>query len=143
MEGVLNTLLSSYRMNKLISAEAALGSNTYTLTELMGDLQKNIWTELATRKPIDVYHRNLQKAFVERFSAIINPSAPASSSFGGIVISFGGGDSKKTDIISVAKGVLRSLRTEINAALPATTDKMTRYHLQDMQERIEKILNPK
>ena len=143
MEGVLNTLLSSYRMNKLISAEAALGSNTYTLTELMGDLQKNIWTELATRKPIDVYRRNLQKAFVERFGAIINPAAPASSSFGGIVISFGGGDSKKTDIISVAKGVLRSLRAEINAALPGTTDKMTRYHLQDMQERVEKILNPK
>ncbi|HTE12939.1 MAG TPA: zinc-dependent metalloprotease, partial [Chitinophagaceae bacterium] len=84
MEGALNALLTSSRMNKLISAEAALGNNTYTLTELMGDLQKNIWTELYTRKPITVYRRNLQKAFVERFNTIISPAAPASGSFGGI-----------------------------------------------------------
>ncbi|MEO5685670.1 MAG: zinc-dependent metalloprotease [Chitinophagaceae bacterium] len=143
MESAMNALLTNNRMNRLISAEAAVGNNAYTLMDLMGDLQKNIWTELTTRKPIDVYRRNLQKAFVERFSTIINPAAPAGASFGGIVISFGGGDVRKTDIVSVAKGTLRSVRAEINAALPATTDKMTRYHLQDMQERIGKILDPK
>ncbi|MEO5591181.1 MAG: zinc-dependent metalloprotease [Chitinophagaceae bacterium] len=143
MESVLNALLTNSRMNKLISAEAALGNTTYTLTDLMGDLQKNIWTELHTRKPIDVYRRNLQKAFVERFNTIISPGAPASGSFGGIIITFGGGDIKKTDIISVAKGTLRSVKAGISAALPSVTDKMTRYHLQDMLERIERILNPK
>ncbi len=144
MESSLNALLTNGRMNKLISAEAALGKNAYTLTDLMGDLQKNIWTEIYTRKPIDVYRRNLQKAFVERFGTLISPAAPSGNSFGGIVITFGGGgDIKKTDIVSVAKGTLRSLKTDISAALPSVTDKMTRYHLQDMLERIEKILNPK
>lgn len=143
MESTLTALLSISRMNKLISAEASLGNSTYTLPDLMGDLQKNIWTELYTRKPIDVYRRNLQKAFVERFNTIINPASPAGASFGGIVISFGGSDIKKTDIVSVAKGTLRSLRSDINAALPSMTDKMTRYHLQDVLERIERILNPR
>ncbi|HTE11906.1 MAG TPA: hypothetical protein VK645_13070, partial [Chitinophagaceae bacterium] len=106
-------------------------------------LQKNIWTELYTRKPITVYRRNLQKAFVERFNTIISPAAPASGSFGGIVITFGGGDIRKTDIVSVAKGTLRSVRADINAALPSMTDKMTRYHLQDMLDRIGRILDPK
>jgi len=143
MEGTLNALLTNARMNKLISAEANMGSSTYTLSDLMNDLQKNIWTELTTHKPIDVYRRNLQKAFVERFGTIINPASPATGSFGGIVISFGGGDIKKTDIVSVAKGTLRSVKAAISAALPSVSDKMTRYHLQDMLERIERILNPK
>ncbi len=143
MEGALNALLTNNRMNKLISAENVLGKSTYTLTDLMSDLQKNIWTELYNRKPIDVYRRNLQKAYVERFGAIINPPAPATGSFGGIVITFGGTDVKKTDIVSVAKGTLRSVKADINAALPSVTDKMTRYHLQDMVERIDRILNPK
>jgi Met-zincin/Domain of unknown function (DUF5117)/Domain of unknown function (DUF5118) len=143
MESMLNALLTNGRMNKLISAEASQGNNAYTLTDLMGDLQKNIWTELYTRKPIDVYRRNLQKAFIERFNTIISPAAPANASFGGIVISFGGGDIKKTDIVSIAKGTLRSIKADISAALPAVSDKMTRYHLQDMLDRIERILNPK
>jgi hypothetical protein len=143
MEGTLNALLTNGRMNKLISAEASVGNNAYTLTELMGDLQNYIWTELKSHKPIDVYRRNLQKAFVEKFGSIISPSTPAAGSFGGIVITFGGGDIKKTDIVSVAKGTLRSVKAEISAALPSISDKMTRYHLQDMLERIERILNPK
>ncbi|MDE3248889.1 MAG: zinc-dependent metalloprotease, partial [Bacteroidota bacterium] len=143
MESVLNALLSNNRMVKLIYAENALGDKAYTLSDLMSDLQKNVWTELGTHKPIDVYRRNLQKAFVERFSAIINPPAPASTNFGGIVISFGISDVKKTDIVSLAKGTLRSLKAQIAAALPATTDKMSKYHLQDMAERIERILNPR
>lgn len=141
MESVLNSLLTNARMNKLVSAEASLGNNTYTLSDLMGDLQKNIWTELSTHKPIDVYRRNLQKVFVERFSTIINPAAPAAISFAGISISFG--SDRKTDIISVAKGTLRSLKAEISAALPSVSDRMTRYHLQDILERIDRILNPK
>jgi len=143
MEGALNALLTNSRMNKLISAENELGKNAYTLTDLMTDLQKSIWAELYTRKPIDVYRRNLQKAYIEKFNTIISPGAPASSSFGGIVITFGGGDIKKTDIVSIAKGTLRSVKSDISAALPSMTDKMTRYHLQDMLDRIDKILNPK
>ncbi len=145
MENVLNSLLNTYRMSKLISTEAALGtSNAYTLSEFMSDLQKSVWTEIYSRKPIDVYRRNLQKAFIERLGSIVNPPAPAIGSFGGITISFGPiVDAKKTDILSVAKGTLRSLKADISAALPGTTDKMTKYHLQDILERINKILDPK
>ena len=52
-------------------------------------------------------------------------------------------DVKKSDIMSVARGTLRSLKAEIAAALPAYGDRMSRYHLQDLNERIERILNPK
>jgi len=145
MESSLNSLLSSPRMAKLISAEAMLGKETYTLTEFMGDLQKTVWSEVYERKAINVYRRNLQKAYIERLGGIINPSAGGGgSSFGGITISFGPTlDAKKTDIVSVAKGTLRSLKSDISAAIPGAPDKLTRYHLQDVADRIGKILDPK
>jgi hypothetical protein len=85
----------------------------------------------------------LQKAFVERLGNIVNP-APSPGGIGGIIIVIGPFiDTKKNDIISVAKGNLRALKSQITAALPAYTDRMSRYHLQDLNERIEEILNPK
>ncbi len=144
MESVMNSLLVNSRMAKLIGAEARLGSNTYTLSDMLTDLQKGIWTELYSHKSIDVYRRNLQKAFVERLGTIVSPPAPSMGSFGGITISFGPSiDVKKSDIVSIAKGTLRNLRTDIKTALPSVSDKLTRYHLQDVLERIEKMLNPK
>lgn len=144
-EAVLSRLLNNSTFAKLIQAEAANGSAAYTLTDLMNDLRLSIWSELAAKKPIDVYRRNLQKSFVERIGGIVNPPAPPpSSTFGGITISFGPSiDAKKSDIISVMKGTLRQLKAEISAALPTVTDRMTRYHLQDVNERITAILDPK
>lgn len=101
-------------------------------------------TELVLKKPVDIYRRNLQKAYIERIGQIINPAA--TSSAGGIVFRIGSpaamADTRKSDIISLLKGNLRTLQAEIKSALPATGDKMTRYHLQDVNDRITKILDP-
>jgi hypothetical protein len=143
-EVVLSRLLSNSTFAKLIQAESANGASAYSLTDMLTDLKTGIWSELATKKPIDVYRRNLQKSFIERIGAIVNPPAQTSGTFGGITISFGPSiDARKSDIVSVLKGTLRQLRTEINAAIPATTDRMTKYHLQDVSERITRILDPK
>jgi hypothetical protein len=143
-EVILSRLLSNSTFAKLIQAEAANSANAYTLPDMLNDLKTGIWSELPAKKPIDVYRRNLQKSFVERIGAIVNPPAPAAGAFGGITISFGPSiDARKSDIVSVLKGTLRQLRTEINAAIPTTTDRMTRYHLQDLSERITRILDPK
>jgi hypothetical protein len=73
-----------------------------------------------------------------------NTPAPAGGGGGGITISFGPSvEVKKTDIISVARGTLRALKAEIAAAIPAYADKMSRYHLQDLNERIDRVLNPR
>ena len=141
-DNLLGTLLSTGRFQRLISSFNR-DETSYRIDEYMEDLKRGIWIELPTHKPIDNYRRNLQKSFVERMGAIITPSATPAGT-GGIIIFFGPTiDPKKTDIVSVAKGTLRSLRTEITAALPGYTDKMSRYHLQDLVERIERILNPR
>jgi hypothetical protein len=142
-DNVLGNLLGSSRLSRLI-ASTMRDDKAYRLDEFMDDLKKGIWSELAAGKTIDVYRRNLQKSFVERMNEILNP--PANT---GLIFTFGGApagaqvDNKKTDLMSVAKGVLRTLRAEVGAAIPKTADRMSKYHLQDMADRIGQILNPK
>ncbi|MET0299743.1 MAG: zinc-dependent metalloprotease [Flavitalea sp.] len=142
-DSYLGSLLNNGRLQRLVSS-ANREPGAYRIDEYMDDIKKGIFTELGSKKVIDNYRRNLQKSFVERLGNIVNP-APAGGGMGGaIIFSFGPVvDVKKSDIMSVAKGTLRSLKYEITASLAGYTDKMSRYHLQDLNERIENILNPK
>lgn len=143
-EAVLSRLISTATINKLLSMEAELNTNAYKAADMLDDLKKGIWGELAERKAIDIYRRNLQKSYVERVGQIVSPAS--TPSFGGIFISIGAPaamtDTKKSDIISVLKANLRALRAEIKTAYPAIADKMTKYHLQDVADRIDRILEP-
>lgn len=144
-DSYLGSLLSTSRMQRLISS-ANRDASAYKLDEFMDDLKKSIWTELPSRKPIDNYRRNLQKSFVDRLGKLIEPQegGDARSNGGRIVISMGANvNPQNTDIVSVAKGTLRQLKAEINAAIPAYSDKMSKMHLQDLSERISQILNPR
>jgi hypothetical protein len=143
-DNMLSRLLSLRTMNKLVEATVSQGSKAYQLTDMLGDLRKGIWSELPGRKPIDIYRRNLQKAYVNMLANIVNPPAPGSTTIGpGITITIitAGGD--KSDVKSVVRAHLTALRAEINAAAAGIADPMSRYHLQDLFERIDKALNPK
>jgi hypothetical protein len=141
-ETALNRMLSTITMNKMLNAEASIGNHAYTVIDLLNDLKQMVFTELITKKPIDIYRRNLQKSYVELLGGIINPP-PAT---GGFRIVIGNAapqiDTKKTDIISYLKGHARELKTLADAAV-GTGDKETKYHLQDLSDRLKKILDPK
>jgi len=59
----------------------------YAATEMINDLQNDLFVELKSGKAVETYRRMLQKSYVDKLDAIINPKASA----GGITISFGGG----------------------------------------------------
>jgi hypothetical protein len=144
-ESILNRLCSTSNLGKLIQFEAAQGNQAYTMTELFSDLKKGIWSELTSKKKIDVYRRNLQKAYVNILSGIIAPPKTFETT---IVINFGGTSrpqlsTDKSDIKSVVRAHLASLRSEIKSAIPTVQDEMSRYHLQDVITRIDNALNPK
>ena len=143
-DNVMGSLLSSTRLGRMAVEWNRDNTNAYRMDEYIDDIKKGVWSELVTKKPTDAYRRFVQKSFAERLINIVNPSSAPSSGGFTITISFGPVvDSRKTDLISVAKGSLRSLLAEIKAAIPTTTDKLTRYHLQDVAERIDRALNPK
>ncbi len=142
---VLTRLLSSGTLSKLISAEAADGASAYKVTDLFTDLQGSVFSELKTNTPIDVYRRNLQKAYVEKLIALVSPApAAAAANLGGMVLGRGpsGFGTSQSDVISLAKAQLRDLNTAIKSSATQATG-MSKYHLQDLSERIDLALNPK
>ena len=144
-DAILNRVLSTRNLSKLIDAEAAQGSGAYSITDLFADLKKGIWTELPGRSKIDVYRRNLQKSYINILDELVKPPQSGSSS-GIIIMVLGGGSTtstEKSDIMSVARAHLTSLRNEVKAASGGVSDQMSRYHLQDIVVRIDNALNPK
>jgi ribosomal protein S18 acetylase RimI-like enzyme len=138
----LKSLLDGGRLGRLTTSANRFGANTYSADELVSDVQSEVFSELAAKKPIDNYRRNLQKEFVEQLITLGNPPPPVTQQLAP-GISFTTGISKTTDVTSIAKGHLRSLQSEASAAAAGATDKMTKYHLQDIADRIKKALDPK
>jgi hypothetical protein len=141
-DNVLGSLLNASRLNNMVQAGNRF-DNTYSIDEYYTDLKKGIFSELPGRKPIDNYRRNLQKGYVERMIGLLGPQASATPTLGGgFGVSFGP-DVRRTDISSLTRAHLSALRSEIAAAAPQTTDKMSRYHLEDLSDRIRRALDPK
>lgn len=139
---ILKSLLDGSRMSRMTTSANRFGASVYTADEMVSDVQAEVFSELAARKPIDNYKRNLQKEFVEQLISLGNPPPPVTQTLApGLSITTG--ISKTTDVTSIAKGHLRSLQSEVSAAAAGTTDKMSKYHLQDIADRIKKALDPK
>ncbi len=145
-ESALSSLMSTDRLNRLQECIDRYGMDkTYTASELLNDVQGNLFAELKTKKPIDSYRRRLQKSYVEKLNNIANPN----TSGNGVIFSTAGfsslygSDLKMSDLPSIVTAQLTELRTLVNATLPLTTDRMTRLHLLDLQKRIKDALDPK
>ncbi len=137
----LKSLLDGSRMARMIAGTNRFGEKTYTADEMVQDVRNEIWSELASKKAIDNYRRNLQKEFVEQLITLANAVQTSTQLAPGINLL--SANFKTTDVSSIARGHLRSLQSEIGAAAATASDKMSKYHLQDLSDRIKKALDPK
>jgi hypothetical protein len=141
---ILNSLLSGARLYRLALCSSRFGKkDTYAIDDMMDDVKKSVWGELATKKAIDEFRRNLQKAYVEDLVNIINPPTAVPSPSSGFLAALMNPNIKNTDVPSTARAQLTMLKAQVDAAIPGTTDKMSKYHLQDVSYRIKKALDPK
>lgn len=133
----LNSILDFGKMARLIENEAINGNNAYSLLDMMSDLKEGIWKELYTNKTIDVYRRNLQLAYLDRISYIMNEeqgSIPSRAR--GRVTSV---KVSQSDIRTIAVGQLIELKKDIKKH-KNRSDKMTLMHLDMATAKINKIL---
>ncbi len=136
---ILNSLLSVNRLNRMsISATRFGAANVYPLEVMMDDLKNGVWSELTTHKTIDGYRRNLQKAYIDALDGIINPGPPTP----GQPVQTIKNNTWNTDAVSVARAQLVALKRQVDSAIPATSDKLSKYHLMDISDRIKKSLDP-
>lgn len=134
----LNSILSTDRMARMIENETLNGSKAYTLVSMFSELRKGVWSEIYSRKSIDTYRRNLQKAHIERLDYLLNKAMNQTGRYGSATVNVG-----QSDIKSFARGELNKLRRDVKAAASRTSNTTTRYHLEDVVARIDAALDPK
>jgi hypothetical protein len=143
--GVLGSLLSASRLFRMEAISDRFGKTVvYNPDDLITDVEKGLWAELGKPQAIDPFRRNLQKQYVDILISLMNPVLPAIPAGlpRGIVIFFGT-DIKNTDIPSIARGHLAALRNRMLAAGNLSNDKISKFHLLDMAERIRQAMSPK
>ena len=125
----LSQLFDKDRLARVDEAESLDKSgNAFTLLDLFDGAKNSIFKELTSNQRTDAFRRNLQRAFVDQMESLMKIS-----------------DNKydQTNIKAIARGTLKSLKSEINSAAGRQSDKTSRYHLEDLVERINMILDPK
>jgi hypothetical protein len=122
-----------------VSANRFGAKNVYPIEVMMDDVKNTVWSELSTHKAIDGNRRNLQKAYIDALKRIINPDEASQ----GIAAQASINNVWNTDAVSVARAQLVALKKQVDASIPATSDRISKYHLQDVSERIKKALYPK
>ena len=139
----LNNVLSLGKMARLIEHETAMGSKAYTLTQMMSELRRGIWSEIYSGGAIDTYRRNLQKGHIDRLAYLMTADSQRKlPSYGGYQKSTAVNTSQ-SDIRSVVRGELVTLRAQLRNGLANAANTMSRYHIQDAIARINDILDPK
>jgi hypothetical protein len=146
---VMNSLFQDARLNRLLEGEALATnkSDAYTLAEMLDDTRRGIWSEVYSPHAIDAYRRELQNDYLDMVNTKINPPRAAAPAAGG---GRGGGRGGagaapplSDDAKSELRGTLVQLRSDIQRAIPNTTDRASRLHLEGAVHHIGEILDPK
>lgn len=132
----LNNLLDFGRMGRMLENEALNGIQAYTFLDMMAATRKGLFSELQNRSTIDIYRRNLQRAYVERLDYLMTEEQGDASRFSTRTSI----DVSQSDIRAVVRAELKDLKRDLqNARL---RDRMSNIHTEDLVERINIILDP-
>ncbi|SFE70182.1 protein of unknown function [Pedobacter antarcticus] len=140
--GTLNSLLNPSRLARLLDNETKNGiSASYTLPELFSDLRTGIFT---AGRP-DAFKRNLQRAYIGQLNSLMQKEMEAPAAFPtDALASFG-----MTPVVVSLSDIRPLVRAELKTLLlnsrqrAATADVQIRAHYEDLNNRINEVLNPK
>ncbi|MCW5940881.1 MAG: zinc-dependent metalloprotease [Fimbriimonadaceae bacterium] len=125
--GLLSSLLGEGRVSRLFDYQALLGDQAYSVKELVSDVTYGTWSEVFTTAPvIDIYRRNLQRAYLDLADQRLNGTGKTTSELG-----------------LIWRNSLRGLQSQLAASAAKTADPATKGHLQEGVRRIRDILDPK
>ena len=123
---VLENLLSPTRIQRMTEQETIDGEKAYKPLDLLIDVRRGIFAELAAPAPkVDAYRRNLQQLYLDAMNARINAgAAPANQRW-------------------LYRGELKVLTADITRSLPRVADRTSNMFLTEVKEQIARILDPK
>ncbi len=123
---LLNSLLDMKTFSKMLANTRRFGpEKSLPIDEYMTIIHKGIWKEL--KNPAvsvsDPYRRTLQKTYVGALMDILISPSPQIT---------------ENDAFSTVRADMVQLFQELGNALPQVKDNTTKYHLQDLHERLKK-----
>ncbi len=123
---LLQVLLRQDRIDRMAEFAARRPQDAYPPARLFQDLAKGIFAELeGSPVAVDLYRRNLQRAFVEVLADRLDPTTPAS------------------DLPALARSTLVRLLDRVEKVLEqGRADAVTQAHLEDLADRIRTALDP-
>ena len=144
-DATLSSLLAGDRMVRLLETSTTSKDN-YSVDELISDLNKGIFSELKGASSIDMYRRNIQKLYVDKLIELLKPGT-ASVRAVPVGVTYGFSTRRvnlaQTDLPSIARGQLNALKNELKMSSARMSDRMSKYHVQDLTSRIGLALDPK
>jgi hypothetical protein len=149
---IVTQLLAANRLGRISDAES-LDPAAYKLGDYLDDLQKAVWTGAAP----DAHRRTIQRVYLERLAALVNPPAPAAAAGAGGRGGGGGGGGApqpprpfaanpnlpRTDIAPLARAQLRSIQAQARTSAGTATSSVVKAHWADIADRVTAILEPR
>lgn len=143
-ESTIMQLTTDRVFNTLNAAEQRFGKgNTYSMIEYLSDLKGGIFSELKTRKPIDIFRRDLQKFYLQGLLRALDESEKGNNIIGLLMMPNAAEEAPVTvgtDVGPILRMHLDDLRTEIMSSISTIKDKISKEHLLFIAERIKKSL---
>ncbi|MFK7946779.1 MAG: zinc-dependent metalloprotease [Saprospiraceae bacterium] len=137
----LNQIFDFSRLQRMIENEAMNGSSAYSVLELFDDMRNGIFSEVKSGQKIDVYRRNLQRAYLERLEYLMTSEQPRFPPQFADFIGITSVDVSQSDIRAVVRGELKRIKSMAQSGTGADT--MSQYHLEDLAARVDDILEGK
>jgi hypothetical protein len=141
---VLNAMFDDGRLNRLLEGEA-LATNkasVYTLSGLLDDTRRGVWSEIYSGQSIDAFRRELQSDYLTTIANKLNPP-PANPALIAQLAQFGIRITPLSDDAkSQLRGTLVTLRSDLRSA-SGRGDRATQLHVAGAVKRIDDILDPK
>ncbi len=131
---VIDRIISKRTMDKMLKDEAFNGREAYTPDELLADLKKNIWSELQTMRPVDIYRRNLQNYYVKALSTMLDKQGGGSQTSSPMPT--------PSDASGIARNHLTGLLKDITQAANSTSG-ITKAHYLNLAALITNAIDPR
>ena len=148
---VLNNLLSNARLGRLGEIEKFDPKNAWPLADYMAEVKRLIWNTPAATTP-DANRRALQRAYVARLGAIVNPPAPPPPAAGAPAAPalpappapfVAPPNLGQSDVPALARAQLRAIQSQVRASATAATNPVIKAHWSDIVDRVAEILEPR
>ncbi len=147
---VLNNVLSNARLGRLEAIEKFDATKAWAVSDYMGEVKRLIWQTPQGLSP-DANRRALQRAYVTRLAAIVNPPAPAPAAAGAAAAGppaapgpfLAPVNLAQSDLPALARAQLRTLQQSAKTAAAAATTPVLKAHWSDIADRITEVLEPR